>query len=211
MPHSIIQRLTEHFIKFPGIGPRQARRFVYYLLQAEGVTVEKLLQDIKELRRVISRCGECYRFYPLAAVNKKNSPVCDLCQDNSRDQTVLMLVEKDIDLESVEKAGVYRGHYFILGGLVPILDTRPASRFRAKELLEKIQKQVKSHGLKEIIIALSANREGDNTVEFLKKFLEPAVTKYHLRLSVLGRGLSTGTELEYSDSETLKSALKNRG
>lgn len=197
-------------MKFPGIGPRQARRFVYHLLQANKTEAERLLKDIADLRRAISRCNSCFRFFAASPAGQKTALLCKTCQDPHRDKAVLMLLEKDIDLENMEKADGYNGYYFILGGLVPILEAKPESRLRAKELLAVVQKRVKE-GLKEIIIALSANREGDNTVEFLKRLLGPAAAKFGLKISVLGRGLSTGTELEYSDGETLKNALKNRG
>lgn len=97
----------------------------------------------------------------------------------------------------------------MLGGSVPILEKNPEKRIRQKELLEVVEKRSKD-GLKEIIIALNYNPEGENTLTYLSEILKPLADKNNLKISTLGRGLSTGTELEYSDTETIKNALKNR-
>ena len=120
-----------------------------------------------------------------------------------------MIIEKDADLEAVRQTGVYQGYFFVLGGLVPILDKDPPSTVRLRELVNLISKRVVTKELTEIIVALAVNPEGDHTIEFLKQALE-RWTKGGLRLTVLGRGLSTGTELEYSDADTIKNALQNR-
>ena len=118
-----------------------------------------------------------------------------------------MVVEKDIDLESMEKSGVYNGKYFVLGGTVAILEKAPEKIVRSRELLQKIEKE---KDIKEVILAFSVNVEGENTSEYLSNFLQDIAAKRHLKISTLGRGLSTGSEVEYADNETLKNALKNR-
>jgi recombination protein RecR len=109
----------------------------------------------------------------------------------------------------VEKTKFFNGYYFILGGTVPILEKNPEKRIRQNELLSVVEKRIKN-GLKEIIIALSYNPEGENTLTYLRQILQTLTEKNNIRISTLGRGLSTGTELEYSDSDTIKNALKNR-
>jgi recombination protein RecR len=198
---SLIEQLTRSFMRFPGIGPRQAKRFVYYLLHASKGEMENLLAQMRELKANATECPACQRFSVSAA---KENRLCQLCADSRRDASLLMLVEKDIDLENIEKSGTYRGYYFVLGGLVPVLDKNPEQFFRAPELLNLLKTKT---DLKEIIIAVSANPEGDHMVDFLKQFL---TSLPNIKISTLGRGLSTGTELEYSDSETLKNALKHR-
>ncbi|MBI2100561.1 MAG: recombination protein RecR [Candidatus Vogelbacteria bacterium] len=197
-----IEKLVSAFLRFPGIGPRQARRFVYYLLAQNAGIVENLAKDLLELKKQINQCQNCYRFF--VGTKSKINGVCDFCQDPTRDLSTLMVVEKDTDLEVVRKSGQYAGQFFILGGLVPILEPEPEKRIRARELRARLKSN--QGQLKEIIIALAANAEGDNTTDYLQKILTPA----GLKISVLGRGLSTGTELEYSDAATLKNALKNR-
>lgn len=207
MSDTIIQQLTESFMRFPGIGPRQARRFVYYLLHAPPSITSQLLSQIQSLQRETSQCASCYRYFPNR--ERAAAKLCTICADPSRDTSLLMLVEKDTDLENVEKSDTYNGHFFVLGGLVKILDKAPSLSIRQRELSKALEERAKN-GLQEVIAALSANQEGDSTVEYLKSALAPLLNKHNLRLSTLGRGLSTGVELEYSDADTIKNALKNR-
>ena len=210
MSDSLIDRLTEEFRRFPGIGPRQAKRFVYYLLRLEAASRERLAAQIRDLKNAVSQCADCQRLF---ARNNIPHSLCEICRDPHRDHSLLMLVEKDIDLENVERSGTFNGYYFVLGALVPILDQNPERSFRSRELLELVKKKSPpAGGLSEIIVAVSANLEGDHTIEFLKKFLSSQLPapSFTLKISTLGRGLSTGTELEYSDPDTLKNALKHR-
>lgn len=198
-----IQKLTELFTRFPGIGPRQAGRFVYFLLSSSPSYRSELVRLINTLKDETKVCTSCSRFH------SNSAGVCSICGDKNRDNSLLMLVEKDVDLDNIERAKDYHGHYFVIGGRVPILDKNPSTSIREKELKETIEKRVQE-GLKEIILAFSVNPEGENTTQYVQKVLEPLVTKFKLKTSSLGRGLSTGSELEYSDSETIKNALKNR-
>jgi recombination protein RecR len=120
-----------------------------------------------------------------------------------------MIVAKDVDLDAIEKSRVYDGHYFVLGGSLPLFDKELESKIRSKELLRRIESGVKT-GLKEIILALSLNAEGEHTRESVESLLSPLVNKHGIEIYTLGRGLSTGTELEYSDSETIKNALLSK-
>ena len=121
-----------------------------------------------------------------------------------------MVVSNDIDLENIEKSGSFSGKYFVLGGTVPILDKSPRRKIRIDKLIAQVEKLAKKEELKEIILAMNFNPEGENTALFLKKELSPTIEKYNLKISSLGKGLSLGTELEYSDPETLKNAFENR-
>ncbi len=203
-----IQKLTEYFLKFPGIGRRQARRFVYHLLSKDQKYLSGFADLISEIKKEISECSSCHRFFPSKTPNGK---LCDICKDATTDTGTIMVVEKDFDLENVQKSGAYHGKYLVLGGTVPFLDKNPNEFIRAKALSDEVEKGGKAKTLKEVILALSANPEGEHTTLYLKNLLEPLSEKYQLKISILGRGLSTGTELEYSDSDTLKNAFKNRG
>jgi len=121
-----------------------------------------------------------------------------------------MIVSRDVDFENMEKTGAYDGRYFILGGSVPILEKEPEKRIRIFELLKTIEKKSAGGTLKEIIVAMSANPEGENTGDYIKEKTYDFVTAHNITISLLGRGLSTGAELEYADGDTLKNALKNR-
>jgi len=198
-------KLTEIFKEFPGIGERQAKRFVYFLMARNPSYAENLSKLILELKKEISQCSECFRFF----VNKNNKKVCEICSDPNIDSSVLMIIEKDSDLESVKKSKTYNGKYFILGGLVPIIEKNTATKIRINELIEKIKKDAKN-GLSEIILAFSSSPQGDHTDFYIRSQLKNLIEPSNIKISSLGRGLSTGTELEYSDNDTLKNALKNR-
>lgn len=199
-----IDKLAEVFKEFPGIGARQARRFVYFLMSRNGDYSANLARQILELKKEISQCTECFRFF----VNKNsNNKICEICNDVNADDSILMILEKDSDLESVKKSRVYNGKYFLLGGLVPIVEKHTPSYVRINELKNKISN---NKSIQEIILAFSLSPQGDHTDHYIRGEIKELGDKLNIKISSLGRGLSTGTELEYSDNETLKNALKNR-
>ena len=134
----IIEKLVATFIRFPGIGPRQARRFVYHLLGQNSAALDNLAQDLLALKQAVSQCRSCYRFF-IVNHHTAAKEVCDLCLDESRDPNILMVVEKDSDLEMARKSGHYSGQFFVLGGLLPILAEQPEQKIRINPLLEKIK------------------------------------------------------------------------
>lgn len=194
-----IDELAHAFAELPGIGPRQGKRFVFYLLAAPSNERSKLAELITALGKDVKQCPECLRFH-----NGSSAAVCRHCTDASRDDSILMLVEKDQDLSAVERAGTYRGRYFVLGG---VLTLTGKGAIREKELIKTVEKRIRN-GLKEIVLALSATSEGEHTADRVRELLAPY--RDLVRTSTLGRGLSTGSELEYSDAETLRAALSNR-
>ena len=197
----IIDKLSEIFKEFPGIGERQARRFVYFLMAKNGAYTDNLTKLIQDLKKEVAQCKECFRFFILRDP-PKDGQVCEICAEPNLDAT-LMVVEKDSDLESVRKSGIYRGKYFVLGGLVPIVEKNTKRQVRIEELKQKAESNKQ---LKEIILAFSLNPHGEHTDQYIRGELK----NLGVKISSLGRGLSTGTELEYSDNDTLKNALKNR-
>lgn len=205
-------KLIELFKQFPGIGPRQAKRFVYFLLTRPNGYSGELAKLIGEIKSNVVCCDSCFRFF---ARNGKLATTCPICADKNRDGKTLMIVSHDVDFENVERTGSFGGYYFVLGGTVPILEKEPTKRIRQKELLKIVEKKVSrltldTSKLQEIIIALNYNPEGENTSVYISQILRPICEKADVKISTLGRGLSTGTELEYSDSDTIKNALKNR-
>jgi recombination protein RecR len=207
MSSSVILKLRDYFERFPGIGPRQAQRFVYWLLNEDAVFIKELGELLLNLKNETKQCNRCFRFFTPSLAGQV-SQNCAFCDDLNRDKPRLLIVEKDTNLENIEKAGVYNGHYFVLGDVVPFGQTIPKN-IRLKELFNRAEQDSKN-GLKEIILAFSATAEGDNTIRYLEKILEPLAEKYKIKISRFGRGLSTGTELEYIDRDTLKNALENR-
>ena len=200
-----IDKLTEHFKEFPGIGERQAKRFVYFLLHKNPNYVKELGDKILDLKNTIHQCPSCFLFF-----QSKQDQLCDTCSNPKTDRTSLLIVEKDADYENIKRSKNYNGMYFILGGLVPIVTKDTPTFVRTKELIRNIENQSKENYLKEVIIALSLNPQGEHTDMYLRELLNPLQKTYNLNIVSLGRGLSTGTELEYSDSETIKNALRNR-
>ncbi|MDO8594004.1 MAG: toprim domain-containing protein [bacterium] len=204
-------KLADIFRSFPGIGPRQAKRFVYFLLSRDKEYLEELNTLVGALKDHIVQCKECFRFFQ----KRNGSTLCPICADPNRDSGELMIVAKDTDLEALEKSNTYFGKYFVLGGTIALVEKKNGEKLRIKELHARVKTGTVPQSLRdgarptplnEIILALSANPDGEHTADELKRLLAPLSVK----VSTLGRGLSTGSELEYADKETIKSALKNR-
>ncbi len=200
-----IDKLAQLFKEFPGIGERQAKRFVYFLLHKNPGYVADLGEAIQALKARIRQCTSCFLFF-----ESDNEKLCETCRNTKTNKTSLLIVEKDADFENIKRSKNYDGMYFILGGLVPIVTKDTPTFVRTKELMRVIEERAKKDGLKEVIIALSLNPQGENTDTHLREILSPLQKNHNFNIVSLGRGLSTGTELEYSDSETIKNALRNR-
>lgn len=195
-----LERLQTIFQKFPGIGPRQAQRFVQYLLRSSPALRRELAEAIQSLGGSVKRCSECMRFHA------GGGRVCDICSSTRRDTHLLAVVATDADLAALEKSSTYHGKYFVLGGTLH-LGSETTSNLLIKDLLASLPKRAKA-GLEEVILAFPANPEGDATATRLHEDITQAMPE--LRVTTLGRGLSTGSELEYADAETIKSALESR-
>ncbi len=198
-----IEKLAQIFEKFPGVGKRQAKRFVYYLLRKNSNFNRELSDAIINLKNNIRLCEESFQYFYSENKNDRLSPIS---RDTGRDRSTLLVIEKDSDLENLEAMHVYKGLYFVLGGSIPVLSKNPEEYIRLKELKNIIEKKKSSGELKEVILGMSLNPQGEYTLEFLKEKLKDI----DIKISVLGRGLSTGTELEYSDKETFENAFFGR-
>ena len=193
-----IDRLAELFEKFPGVGPRQAHRFVQYLLRATPSLKHELADALRELSSSVKQCPECMRYHSDAG------KLCAICADAARSKETLAVVAADADVAALETSGMYRGRYFVLGGTLS-LASENARGLRLSQLVKAVGTR---DDLQEVILAFPANPEGDATGERVRDDLHKAAPS--LRITSLGRGLSTGSELEYADPETLKNALNNR-
>lgn len=211
-------RLTELFMRFPGIGPKQAKRFVYFLLREHSHFKEQLIKALEELKFTGKQCEKCYRFFgdnPTSRVRstgqeKEREILCSICSSESRDKTLLMVVEKELDMDAVEKTGSYNGLYFILGGLIPPLTDKPSEIIRIRELTSRVHTALGEENLSEIIFALPVTDYGDVTKDYVEKTIRQIVGIEKVIMSTLARGLSSGLELEYVDKATFKSALEHR-
>jgi recombination protein RecR len=205
-----LRHLEDIFAHFPGIGPRQARRFAYYLLGKPPAFIREFTSLIGEVKKSSSECPQCHRLF----INGAKASICSVCANKSRDPSILMVVARDSDFESIEKSVAYKGLYFILGGTVPILDKEPDKRIRLKALLERVQKSTP----KEVILSLNTTPDGEHTADIVKDAIAKLAGAASAKnsplqstvVTILGRGLSTGAELEYADGETIKNALQNR-
>ncbi len=202
-----IDNLTDLFIKFPGIGRRQAKRFAYFIIQSNPSFSEHLAREILSAQKNVRLDPISFQYFTPKNANDIYSPIT---LDSSRDNSLLMIVEKDVDIDSIEKSHAYHGKYFVLGGLAPLIDTDLESTIRVRELEKLIAEKCSKSELSEIIFALSANPEGDRTTDLVKQKISPLQEKFNFKTSQLGRGFSTGTEVEYSDASTLANALENR-
>ncbi|HWH16286.1 MAG TPA: toprim domain-containing protein [Candidatus Paceibacterota bacterium] len=194
-----IEDLASALNRFPGIGPRQAKRFVYYLLSVPQSDRARLADLIQNLAADVRQCALCMRFAPTNA-----DGLCNYCADANRDDALLMILEKDQDLVAVERTGTYRGRYFVLGGVITLSGK---GAIRERDLIRVVEARART-GLREIVLALSATSEGEHTADRVRELLAPL--RGPITLSELGRGLATGSELEYADSATLSAALQNR-
>lgn len=202
-----LDALIEKFEKFPGIGARQARRFAFHVLTLPPAEVTELSKLIVDLGETVTECVSCRRFF---AKNGGNSELCNICYDSNRDHSKLLVIERDADIQPIERSGAYNGLYFVLGGTVPLLESKENHKLRGGGLKATILSRLKDNNLQEIILGFSLNPDGENTARFVESILAETPEAEGLTVTHLGRGLSTGSELEYADPDTLKNALKNR-
>ena len=205
MNSDYFQDLKKLLERFPGIGPRQASRFIWALLDFEQKDREKLSALISSLDKNLVRCGECFRAH-LAAKSPSGdlAAICLFCRQNSaRERLKIMVVEKDSDLINIEKTKIYNGLYHVLGGVINPLES---SSDLVRERIKALYSRVEALKPKEIILAISPTKLGELTASYVIKVLESLKVK----ITRLGRGLATGADLEYIDETTLRQALDNR-
>lgn len=200
-----LEKLIKHFERFPGIGSRQARRFAFHLLTESKENTNELSELIRDIQSTVSECPSCFRFFS----KNGHGGECSLCGSTDRDRTKLMVVERDTDIDATERGGVYDGLYFVLGGTIPLLDSENEKKLRGGALRHTVKTRM-NEGLTEIILAFSVNPDGENTARYVERLLRDDLGGTSILITELGRGLSTGSELEYADPETIKSALKGR-
>lgn len=198
---SHINQLIHQFSKLPGIGPRQATRFAFYLLRNKD-EFDTLISNLESVEANISLCENCF-------LPAQNGP-CSICSNPRRDKNTVCIVEKETDALNLEKAGHFQGHYYVLGGFINPLYEDSVAHKRADMFIKKISRQAQDTSL-EIILALTPRREGDFTSHYIEEKLKPIKEQNtNIKISRLGRGLSSGAELEYADDETLKNAFERR-
>lgn len=180
--------------KLPGVGPRSAERIALHLVQTESASVKQLATTIVTARERIQFCSTC------GALTEK-SP-CAICDDERRDSGLICVVERAVDILSIEKSGTFRGKFHVLGGKISPLDGVEPEDLRIADL----EKRLAAEPIKEIVIALGTDVEGDATSFYLAKRL----ARPGLKISRIAYGLPAGSGLEYADELTLSRALEGR-
>lgn len=210
-----LQKVIELFTRFPGIGPRQAARFALFLTTSDRALLQELVAALKDANEKISRCGLCYRAMEIMAPEHTH---CEYCLSNRRDTHMIAIVERETDMQNMERTSSFTGLYHVLHGVVSPLDQESPKRLHLVELYRRIQGLVSSgneagdtaHPV-EVVLATNSTAEGDTTARYIERVLAPLKEKHpNLTITRLGRGLSLGAELEYADEITLKTAFQNR-
>ena len=189
-----IQDLIDSFAKLPGIGPKGAQRIAFHLLGVDRQSAQDLADAIITVKEKVRFCEICG--------NVCETSPCPICQDPRRDRSVICLVEEPKDVMSIERTGEYRGLYHVLGGAIDPMSNVGPGDLRIPELLQRL----KSGEVKEIILALDPNIEGEATTTYLARLLDPL----EIRVTRLASGLPVGSDLEYADEITLGRAISGR-
>lgn len=180
--------------KLPGIGPRSAERIALYLVQTDPGSVQHLAECLLEARERVRLCERC-------GALTENSP-CSICGDDRRDSSLICIVERPTDILSIEKSGTFKGKYHVLGGKISPLDGVQPEDLRISALEQRLQ----SEPIREVIIALGTDVEGDATSFYLaKRLANPKV-----KITRIAHGIPAGTGLEFADELTLSRALEGR-
>ncbi len=189
-----VARLIEEFAKLPGIGPKTASRLTFYLLRAPDEQVAALAEAVRVLKLDLVECRRCR--------NIAEASPCAICSDESRDQTVVCVVEEPLDVVAIERTGVYRGLYHVLHGAISPVEGILPQDLRIGELIARLDREP----IEEVILATNPNLEGETTATYIVR----QIGSRPVRITRLARGLPMGGDLEYADEVTLARALEGR-
>jgi recombination protein RecR len=190
-----VTRLIEEFHRLPGIGPKTAQRLTFYLLRAPKDQAGSLADALTELKERIVTCAIC--------TNIAEENPCAICRDESRDRSIVCVVEEPLDVLAIERTREYNGLYHVLHGAISPVEGIGAEELKIQELLTRLQN---GSVVKEIVLATNPNLEGEATAMYLERLIKPL----GIRLTRLARGLPVGGDLEYADEVTLTRALEGR-
>lgn len=191
-----LENLIESLSQLPGVGPRSAERYAYYLLKADSNKSNKIADALTNIHTGVKYCPITYAFID------SDMEVSPLYSDTSRDKQIIALVADPFDIIALEKTTLYSGTYHVLGGLISPLDGIGPEQLHIPELIKRIKKD----DVKEIILATNASVEGETTALYIQQELEPTGAK----ITRLARGIPVGVDLEYADQITLGRALEGR-
>jgi recombination protein RecR len=189
-----IQDLIDELARLPGIGPKSAQRLAFYMVKAPPQDAHRLAEAIIAAKDKVRFCRECF--------GVAEGDLCRICRDPGRDASVICVVEESKDQAAIEKAGVIKGRYHILGGAISPLEGIGPDDLRVQELLDRVGRD----HVQEVILATNPNLEGNATAMYVAALLKPMGTK----VTRLASGLPVGGDLEYADEVTLGQALEGR-
>ena len=193
-PSKILENAVNEISQLPGIGKRTALRLALHILKQPENHIDALADAIKNLRKTINFCSECY--------NISDNKVCEICLNPSRENGELCVVEDIRDVMAIENTSQFKGRYHVLNGLISPIDGVGPADLKIDSLLER----VKGGEIKEVIFALSATMEGDTTIFYINKNL----SNFDIKISTIARGIPVGDELEYTDEVTLGRSILKR-
>lgn len=189
-----LQKAIDELSKLPSIGKKTAQRLAIHILKYDKESVDSLINSLRDLKEKIQLCNECFNI----ATEEK----CEICKSSKRDRSIICVVEDASDVISIEKTNEYNGLYHVLGGVLDPLSGITVEKLKIKELLER----VKNDEVKEIILALNPDAEGDATSLYLTKILK----EVNIKVTRIARGLPIGGDLEFADSATIGRAFIGR-
>jgi recombination protein RecR len=189
-----LNKLIEEFGKLPGVGPRTAERLTFYILKASGEEAMALAKAIENVKTKVRQCSICF--------NLSEGDVCSICSDARREKEMICVVEQPKDVISLEKTGLCKWVYHVLGGHIAPLEGLEPNDLTIEQLLSRVRKG----GVKEIVMATNPNLEGDGTALYISSLLRPLGVK----ITRLARGLPTGTSIEYASGSILADAITGR-
>ena len=189
-----MQALIDALSRLPGIGPKSAQRIAFHLIKSDDRDVEHLSDAITKAKATVRFCERCSNF--------AETILCHFCSDERRDSTTICVVEESRDVVAIEKTGEFRGRYHVLLGAINPLDGVGPEQLKIRELLVRIEPE----SVKEVILCMNPNTEGDVTSMYLARILKPLGVK----VTRIASGLPVGGDLEYADELTLGRALEGR-
>jgi len=190
----LLENAVHELSKLPGIGRKTALRLALHLLKQTETEVETFGNSIIQLRQNIVYCKVCH--------NISDNEVCNICSNNTRDSSVVCVVENIKDVMSIENTQQFRGLYHVLGGIISPMDGTGPSDLEIESLIER----VRAGEIKEVILALSTTMEGDTTNFYIFRKL----SEFKIKITTIARGIAIGDELEYADEVTLGRSILNR-
>jgi recombination protein RecR len=197
---SSLEKLVHELSRLPGIGPKTAQRLAYYILRSQSEYPERLSEALLRVRAEVHDCPRCY--------NYTDHDLCKYCEDLHRSDESICVVEEPSDIMRIESSRAFRGRYHVLHGVISPLEGIGPQQLKIHELIARVNAGLNGDGpvIKEIILALDADLEGDTTILYLAKQLQGK----GLKLSRIAHGVPIGSDIDFIDDRTMSRALENR-